>query len=95
MGNNLLTFDGSQEFRNKLLAKNLPSYKIEGVYSSSSGNKTYAYQPSDVVPNDTPNVSENIFDDAQEATVANKYGPGGIVLDSGSLVSAGGGGRSQ
>jgi hypothetical protein len=93
MGNNLLTFDGSQEFRNKLLAKNLPSYKIEGVYSSSSGNKTYAYQPSDVVPNDTPNVSENIFDDAQEATVANKYGPGGIVLDSGSLVSAGGGGQ--
>ena len=93
MASNLLTFEGSEEFRNKLLAKNLPSYKIEGAYSSSSGNKTYAYQPSDIVPNDTPNVSEGIFDEALEATVVNKYGPSGNVLDSGEIVGGGGGGQ--
>ena len=93
MGNKLLTFEGSEEFRNKLLAKNLPSYKIEGIYSSSSGNKTYPYSQSDIVPNDNPNVSQSIFDEALEATVGNKYGPAGNVLDSGEIVSAGGGGQ--
>ena len=93
MGNNLLTFEGSEEFRNKLLAKNLPSYKIEGVYSSASGAQTYPYAQSDIVANDLPNVSQNIFEEASEATVGNKYGPAGNVLDSGEIVSAGGGGQ--
>jgi hypothetical protein len=93
MAGNLLTFEGSQEFRNKLLSKNLPSYKIEGVYSSSNGAKAYPYSQSDIVPNDTPNVSQSIFDEATEAIVSNKYGPSGNILDSGEIVSAGGGGQ--
>ena len=93
MAGNLLTFEGSQEFRNKLLSKNLPSYKIEGVYSSSNGAKAYPYSQSDIVPNDAPNVSQSIFDEATEAIVSNKYGPSGNILDSGEIVSAGGGGQ--
>jgi hypothetical protein len=72
--NNLLTFAGSEAFRNALISKNLKPYKTEGSYSYDVKNQNYPIVFGEKVPVDTPNISLDLFENAKAATIVNVYG---------------------
>ena len=48
--NNLLSLNGSEEFRKYLIAKNLQPYKTNSIYSQFSAEKNYETKLSDLTP---------------------------------------------
>ena len=60
--NNLLTFAGSEAFRNALISKNLKPYETAGSYSYDVKNQNYPIVFGEKVPVDTPDVSLNLFE---------------------------------
>lgn len=82
MGENLLSFQGSEQFRNVLLGRNLSPYNLTGYFSQNNPNieevVTINFQNSYV--NDSQNISETVDGKnktVEEATRYNSYGPGG------------------
>jgi hypothetical protein len=80
----------SATFRDLLIAKNLPPYNIEGVYSYQGVTDPYQIKLSDNVPTDTPNVSEIGEDEASQEMILNKYGPGTKILDGADILASDG-----
>jgi len=90
-GNNLLTFAGSESFRNALVAKNLRPYKSVGSYSYDEKNQNYPAVFADFTPVDAPNLSDVGFVKAATATLMNIYGDGnGFKTDASDLIVGGG-----
>lgn len=85
-----LSIGGSKQFRDLLLAKNLVPYKLDGVFSYEAGTIGLPIKLSDLTPVDTPNVSEEIFKEAKDELVMNKYGPGTKILDGADIISSDG-----
>ena len=81
-----LRLGGSALFRDKLLAKNLPPYNLEGQFSYAGTSGGYAIKLSDDSPKDTPNISDEVFIDALETMVINKYGPATEIIDFANIV---------
>jgi hypothetical protein len=76
-----LNLGGSAKFRDKLLAKNLAPYNLEGQFSYAGDTPGYQVKLSDDVPKDTPNISEEVFGEALESLIINKYGPAEDLID--------------
>jgi len=83
---NLLSFAGSEGFRKTLIAKNLAPYQVPGGFTSSNGPQTYEVVLSDNTPVDTPNVYQDVFEEANDATKSNVYGQG-IKVDIAELLN--------
>ena len=88
--NNLLTFAGSESFRNALVAKNLKPYKTEGSYSYDESNQNYPVVFGDLTPVNTVDNTIPLIGENKAATLMNIYGSG-AVTDGADLLAGGGG----
>ena len=88
--NNLLTFAGSESFRNALVAKNLKPYKTEGSYSYDESNQNYPVVFGDLTPVNTVDHTVPLIGENKAATLMNIYGSG-AVTDGADLLAGGGG----
>lgn len=82
MSDSFLSFSNSQTFRQALLAKNLPPYTIEGVYTppSSNINQETELTVSNVIDSPNEYITENPF--GNQLYPLNEYGPeGGYNLE--------------
>jgi len=86
MSENILSFGGSQQFRKKLVSRNLKPYKIDGAFSSNQEPINSETVLNDSSPVDTPNVSNTIFVEPTEMTVINIFGPSGNFIDGAEIV---------
>jgi hypothetical protein len=69
----LLSFNGSEQFRQLLLAKNLTPYIVEGSWAYPGTVQPTEIILSNLSPVDTPDVSKTIFQKAKENTLLNFY----------------------
>ena len=86
MSENILSFGGSQQFRKKLVSRNLKPYQIDGAFSSNQDPINSETVLNDITPIDTPNVSNTIFVEPTEMTVINIFGPSGNFIDGAEIV---------
>ena len=70
---NILSFAGSAQFRDSLIAKNLTPYKIDGGFSYQGDTKPYVTTLIDLVPTDSPNLSQGVLDEAIQGMIPNIY----------------------
>jgi len=78
MSDSILSFASSSSFRNKLIARNLAPYQVQGVYTAPSGNVTYEATPltdSNVI--DSPDTLISTNQGANQLYTLNEYGPEG------------------
>lgn len=70
-----LSFNSSENFRKKLLVRNLPPYKVENAFSSEGKPGTFEFNVNDLVPTDSPSVEQ--IGNQQELILfpINQYGP--------------------
>jgi len=85
MPENLLSLQGSSEWRNSLLSKNLPPYSVQGVLAPNPQNLGVESELSVTNIVNSPDVSFDIFDESQQATIYNKYQ--GQKLDGAELIT--------
>ena len=76
MAENFLSFNSSEEFRKKLITRNLPPYKVEGVFSQSIGAQNYEYNPQSLNVIDSPDF-DRTRQSADRLYVLNTFGPDG------------------
>jgi hypothetical protein len=88
MSENILSFGGSQQFRKKLVSRNLKPYKIDGAFSSNQDPVNFETILNDITPIDTPNVSNTIFTEPTEMTAINIFGPSGNFIDGAQIVNS-------
>jgi hypothetical protein len=86
MSENILSFGGSQQFRKKLVSRNLKPYKIDGAYSSHQDPINFETVLHDSSPTDSPNVSDTIFVEPTEMTTINIFGPSGKFIDGAQII---------
>jgi hypothetical protein len=89
MAENLLSFNGSEQFRNKLVAKNLKPYTIPGSYTYDAKNQNYEVAFADKTAPVNQDISSGIFDEPKVATRMNTYGSGFKIDGSELLGNAG------
>jgi hypothetical protein len=75
MADSILSFVNSTSFRNSLVARNLPPYTLNGLYTPPSGQQNYEYSVSDFNVIDSPNelISQNPF--VRNNQTLNEYSP--------------------
>jgi hypothetical protein len=75
MSDSILSFVNSASFRNTLIARNLPPYTLNGLYTPPSGLQNYEVSVSDFNVVDSPNelISQNPF--VRNNQTLNEYGP--------------------
>jgi hypothetical protein len=75
MSDSILSFVNSASFRNTLIARNLPPYTLNGLYTPPSGPQNYEVSVSDFNVVDSPNelISQNPF--VRNNQTLNEYGP--------------------
>ena len=88
MQENILSFNGSENFRKTLVSRNLKPYKVEGSFSSAESQQNYTADLTDSSPVDTPNVSDSIYEEPKLNTIINIYGPAGNFIDGAELVNS-------
>ena len=88
MQENILSFNGSENFRKTLVSRNLKPYKIEGSFSSAESQQNYTVNLTDSSPVDTPNVSDSIYEEPKLNTIINIYGPAGNFIDGAEVVNS-------
>ena len=80
LGNkNLLSFDGSENFRKHLLSKNLTPYQVNSSFPNRAPfpeNRYFETILSDYSPKNVTDISDNLFKNAQNATISNRYSEG-------------------
>lgn len=81
MAEEFLSFNNSEQFRKKLVAKNLQPYSIQGTFTSTSGQQNYPIKLQDNVPVDTESISQELFQEPSYNTRMNIYGPSGQFFD--------------
>jgi hypothetical protein len=88
MQENILSFNGSENFRKTLVSRNLKPYKIEGSFSSAESQQNYTADLTDSSPVDTPDISNDIYEEPKLNTIINIYGPAGNFIDGAELVNS-------
>ena len=75
MSDSILSFVNSASFRNSLIARNLPPYTLNGLYTPPSGPQNYEVSVSNFNVVDSPNelISQNPF--VRNTQTLNEYGP--------------------
>ena len=89
MPDNVLTLQGSNEFRDFLLTKNLPPYSVQNVFAPNEQGLGQESELSSSIPQnvqDSLSVSVDVEQEAKAATLFNKYGTSEI-LDGAELIS--------
>lgn len=81
MAEEFLSFNNSEQFRKKLVAKNLQPYSIQGTLTSTPGQQNYPIKLQDNVPVDSESISQELFQEPSYSTRMNIYGPSGQFFD--------------
>ena len=81
MAEEFLSFNNSEQFRKKLVAKNLPPYTIQGSFTATQGLQNYPIKLQDNIPTDSESVSQELFEEPSYNTRMNTYGPSGQFFD--------------
>jgi hypothetical protein len=87
MSENVLSFKGSEGYRNSLISRNLQPYTITGQLSPVSKPINYSVNLSDYSPVDSNNISENLSTESATLTVLNKFTGPEKKIDGGSLIT--------
>ena len=87
MSGNVLSFKGSEGYRNSLISRNLEPYTITGQLSPVSKPINYSVTLSDLSPVDNNNISENLSTESSNLTVLNKFTGPEKKIDGGSLIT--------
>ena len=87
MSGNVLSFKGSEGYRNSLISRNLEPYTITGQLSPVSNPINYSVTLSDLSPVDNNDISENLSTESSNLTVLNKFTGPAKKLDGGSLIT--------
>ena len=82
-----LSFNSSENFRKKLLVRNLPPYQVDNVFSNSSIPGSSEYQTNDITPIDTPSVEQIGNQQEQILFPINQYGPQNGTNEYGNTVN--------
>lgn len=85
----MLSFDGSEQFRGKLIAKNLKPYTIPGSYTYDAKNQNYEITFGEKTAPINEDISSGIFDEPKVATRMNIYGSG-FKIDGSELLGIAG-----
>ena len=88
MADNILSFNGSENFRKSLITRNLKPYKLEGSFNSYDSQQNYPATLTDSSPIDTPNISNELFVEPTQNTIINLYGPAGRFIDGAEVVNS-------
>ena len=88
MQENILSFNGSENFRKTLVSRNLKPYKVEGSFSSAEYQQNYIADLTDSSPVDTPDISYDIYEEPKLNTIINIYGPAGNFIDGAEVVNS-------
>ncbi len=71
----LLSFNGSKEYRDKLITRNLSPYYVEGSYTPPTAPLNYEIVQQDTSPINTEDISFELLTEPENATIINKYQP--------------------
>jgi hypothetical protein len=77
MSESSLSFGSSEIFRKSLITRNLPPYRVLGVFSPPSNDQNYEYKPSDFNVKDSDDKIINRNTVANNLYPLNAYGPEG------------------
>ena len=81
-----LSFNSSENFRKKLLVRNLPPYKIENAFSQDGKPGSNEFNINDLVPIDSPSVEQIGNQQEKVLLPINQYGPQTNTKDYGNMV---------
>jgi hypothetical protein len=81
-----LSFNSSENFRKKLLVRNLPPYKVESAFSNESKPGSSEFNINDLTPIDSPSVEQIGNQQEQILLPINQYGPQTNTGDYGDIV---------
>lgn len=81
-----LSFNSSENFRKKLLARNLPPYKVDNTFSNNGKPGSSEVSINDLTPIDLPNVEQIGNQQEKVLLPINQYGPQNNQGDFGSIV---------
>ena len=81
-----LSFNSSENFRKKLLVRNLPPYKVDNAFSNQSKPGSSEVTINDLTPIDTPNVEQIGNQQEQILLPINQYGPQTNTGEYGNIV---------
>ena len=81
-----LSFNSSENFRKKLLVRNLPPYKVDNAFSNQSKPGSSEVSINDLTPIDTPSVEQIGNQQEQILLPINQYGPQTNAGEYGSCV---------
>ena len=82
-----LSFNSSENFRKKLLVRNLPPYKVENAFSSEEKPGSFEFSVNDLTPTDSPSVEQIGNQQEQILFPINQYGPQNGSNEYGETVS--------
>jgi len=85
MSENILSFNGSEEFRKRLIKFNLKPYNIEGSFTSSVDPQNYEVVQGVQVPIDLDDISTEVETEAKSSTIPNRYHTNDYI-DAGTIV---------
>jgi len=81
-----LSFNSSENFRKKLLVRNLPPYKVDNAFSNNSKPGSSEFTINDLTPIDSPSVEQIGNQQEKVLLPINQYGPQNNQGDFGNMV---------
>ena len=86
MAEEFLSFNNSEQFRKKLVARNLAPYTVQGNFNSTQGIQNYPIKLQDNSPSDSESVSVELYTEPAISTRMNLYGPAGQFFDGAQII---------
>jgi len=86
MAEEFLSFNNSEQFRKKLVARNLAPYTVQGNINSTQGLQNYPIKLQDNTPSDSESVSIELYREPAISTRMNLYGPAGQFFDGAQII---------
>ena len=81
-----LSFNSSENFRKKLLVRNLPPYKVENAFSTDAKPASVELSINDLTPIDSPSVEQIGNQQEQLLFPINQYGPENSTKEYGNIA---------
>jgi hypothetical protein len=86
MAEEFLSFNNSEQFRKKLVARNLAPYTVMGNFNATQGLQNYPIKLQDNSPSDSESVSVELYTEPAKNTRMNLYGPAGQFFDGAQII---------